>query len=68
MPTRGLHCHSQYLLTRPNGLPPWLQPDGTIEATSVYDTGHLKRTVGRLIGLDRLDVGKVRFCVGAEQI
>jgi NTE family protein len=47
-------------------LPPWLQPDGTIEATSVYDTGHLKRTVGRLIGLDRLDVGKVRFCVGAE--
>jgi NTE family protein len=33
----------------PHTLPPWLQPAGTLEATSFYDTGHLKRTLERLV-------------------
>ena len=33
---------------------PWLQPAGTIEATSFYDTRYLKRTLERLVDFDRL--------------
>jgi NTE family protein len=32
-------------------LGPWLQPTGTIEATSFYDTRDLKRTLERLVDL-----------------
>jgi NTE family protein len=49
-------------------LPPWLQPPGTAEATSFYDTSHLKRTLERLIGFDRLNSGDVRFSVGAVNV
>jgi NTE family protein len=35
-------------------VPPWFQPLGTIEATSVYDTGELKRTLERLVDFDRI--------------
>lgn len=48
--------------------PPWLQPAGTAEATSFYDTGHLKRTLERLVDFDRLNSGNVRISVGAVNV
>jgi NTE family protein len=49
-------------------LTPWLQPGGTIEATSFYDTGALKRTLERLVDFDLLNAGAVRFSVGAVNV
>jgi NTE family protein len=49
-------------------IPPWLQPAGTIEATSFYDTSELKRTLERLVDFDRLNGGAVRFSVGAVNV
>jgi len=53
---------------KPHILPPWLQPTGTLEATSFYDTSHLKRTLERLVAFDRLISGEVRFSVGAVNV
>jgi NTE family protein len=47
---------------------PWLQPGGTIEATSFYDTKDLKRTLERLVDFDRLNAGAPRFTVGAVNV
>jgi NTE family protein len=47
---------------------PWLQPGGTIEATSFYDTADLKRTLERLVDFDRLNAGAERFSVGAVNV
>src|ERR1700740_528786 len=47
---------------------PWLQPGGTIEATSFYDTKDLKRTLERLVDFDRLNAGAPRFSVGAVNV
>jgi NTE family protein len=47
---------------------PWLQPAGTREATSFYDTGSLKRTLERLVDFDRLNAGHLRFSVGAVNV
>ena len=47
---------------------PWLQPVGTIEATSFYDTSALKRTLERLVDFDRLNAGLTRFSVGAVNV
>jgi NTE family protein len=49
-------------------VPPWFQPPGTIDATSVYDTGELKRTLGRLVDFDRINAGGTRFSVGAVNV
>jgi NTE family protein len=38
---------SGFFAARP--VTPWLQPGGTIEATSFYDTKNLKRTLERLV-------------------
>jgi NTE family protein len=46
-------------------LPPWLQPAGTIEATSFYDTADLKRTLERLVDFDLVNAGTTRFSAGA---
>lgn len=48
--------------------PPWLRADGCIEATSYYDTTALKRTLRRVIDLDRLNAGQIRFSVGAVNV
>jgi len=48
-------------------LSPWLQPSGTLEATSFYDTRELKRTLERLVDFDRLNAGLLRFSVGCGQ-
>lgn len=47
---------------------PWLQPSGTLEATSFYDTRELRRTLERLIDFDRLNAGLLRFSVGAVNV
>ena len=49
-------------------LPPWLRPPGTAEATSFYDTSHLKRTLERLVDFERINSGNVRFSVGAVNV
>jgi NTE family protein len=49
-------------------IPPWLQPAGTVEATSFYDTSELKRTLERLVDFDRLNAGAIRFSVGAVNV
>ena len=48
--------------------PPWLQPSGTLEATSYYDTAPLKSTLERLIDFDRINAGATRFSVGAVNV
>ena len=47
---------------------PWLQPGGTMAATSFYDTRHLKQTLERLVDFDRLNAGMTRFSAGAVNV
>jgi NTE family protein len=47
---------------------PWLQPAGTVEATSYYDTAPLRATLGRLVDFDRINAGEMRFSVGAVNV
>jgi NTE family protein len=46
----------------------WLQPSGSIEATSYYDTAPLKATLGRLVDFDRINAGETRFSIGAVNV
>jgi len=48
--------------------PPWMHPDGALEATSFYDTRHLKGTLERLVDFDRINSGAMRFSVGAVNV
>lgn len=47
---------------------PWLNPPGTVEATSWYDTGALRATLERLVDFDRINSGETRFSVGAVNV
>jgi len=47
---------------------PWLQPAGTIEATSYYDSARLKATLERLVDFERINAGEMRFSVGAVNV
>src|SRR4051794_14787305 len=47
---------------------PWLQPGGTLEATSYYDTNALKQTLERLVDFDRINAGITRFSAGAVNV
>jgi NTE family protein len=47
---------------------PWLQPDGTLGATSFYDTSDLKHTLESLVDFDRLNAGMTRFSAGAVNV
>ena len=49
-------------------IPTWLQPSGTIEATSFYDTSSLRRILERLVDFDRVNAGIIRFSVGAVNV
>jgi NTE family protein len=49
-------------------LTPWLQPGGTMAATSFYDTKHLRQTLERLVDFDRLNAGMTRFSAGAVNV
>jgi NTE family protein len=46
----------------------WLQPPGSVEATSYYDTAPLKATLERLIDFERLNAGETRFSIGAVNV
>ena len=52
----------------PRTLNPWLQPTGTLEATSYYDTSALKATLERFVDFDRINAGEMRFSVGAVNV
>ena len=52
----------------PRWLMPWLQPSGTLEAISYYDTAPLRSTLERLIDFDRINAGEMRFSVGAVNV
>jgi NTE family protein len=60
--------HGQPGFFRPRTVPPWLQPEGTVEATSFYDTAPLRTTLERLIDFDRINAGQMRFSVGAVNV
>ncbi|MBV8165375.1 MAG: patatin-like phospholipase family protein [Alphaproteobacteria bacterium] len=45
----------------------WLN-QGTLEATSVYDTAWLKETLERLVDFDRINAATPRFSVGAVNV
>jgi NTE family protein len=47
---------------------PWLQPAGTLKATSYYDSAQLRATLERLVDFDRLNAGEMRFSVGAVNV
>lgn len=48
--------------------PPWLQPAGSIEATSFYDTQSLHKTLELLVDFDLINSGKLRLSVGAVNV
>jgi NTE family protein len=50
------------------GVMPWLQPQGTLGATSFYDTKSLKHTLERFVDFDRLNAGITRFSAGAVNV
>lgn len=52
----------------PRTLHPLLQPAGTPDATSFYDTSQLKATLERLVDFDRINAGEMRFSVGAVNV
>ena len=47
---------------------PWLQPGGTLAATSFYDTKSLRDTLERLVDFDRINAGMTRFSAGAVNV
>lgn len=48
--------------------PPWLNPNGTPEATSFYDTKALGATLERWVDFDRINAKETRFSVGAVNV
>ncbi len=48
--------------------PPALQPRGTPQAVSYYDTVPLRRTLERLVDFDRINDGPIRLSVGAVNV
>ena len=52
----------------PRLLPASLQPQGTLEAISHYDTAPLAQTLNRLVDFDRINAGPVRLSVGAVNV
>lgn len=53
---------------RPRLPPPWMQPAGTIEATSYYDLSDLRKTLLRLIDFDLLNSCAMRFSIGTVNV
>jgi NTE family protein len=47
---------------------PWLHPDGSIGATSWYETAKLRATLERLVDFERVNGGEMRVSVGAVNI
>jgi NTE family protein len=53
---------------KPRVPPPFLYPEGTLEALSYYDTGPLKATLERLVDFNLINAGAMRFSVGAVNV
>jgi NTE family protein len=53
---------------QPRWILPWLQPSGTPEAISYYDTAMLKSTLERFVDFDRINAGEMHFSVGAVNV
>ena len=47
---------------------PWLNPAGSVEATSYYDTRDLKATLESVIDFDRINTGEIRLSLGAVNV
>jgi len=52
----------------PRPLPPLMQPPGSIEATSYFETGPLRATLERLVDFDRINSGEMRLSLGAVNV
>jgi NTE family protein len=52
----------------PRAFHPLLQPAGTPDAISYYDTSALKSTLERLVDFDRINSREMRFSVGAVNV
>jgi NTE family protein len=48
--------------------PPFLNPPGSVEATSYYDVSPLRATLERLVDFDRINARQTRFSVGAVNV
>jgi NTE family protein len=53
---------------KPRMPPPFVQPAGSIEALSFYDTSPLRDTLKALVDFDRINNGDVRLSVGAVNV
>src|SRR5947209_4335218 len=53
---------------KPRVPPPYLQPNGTLEAISYYDVAPLRATLERLVDFDLINAGAMRFSVGAVNV
>jgi NTE family protein len=53
---------------KPRVPPPFLYPNGSPEALSYYDAAPLKATLERLVDFDLINVGVMRFSVGAVNV
>ena len=53
---------------KPRIPPPYLQPEGSLEALSVYDTSPLRDTLLRLVDFDLINGKTVRLSVGAANV
>ena len=53
---------------RPRIPNPWFQRSGLREATSLYETRHLRATLERLIDFERINAGTCRFSVGSVNV
>jgi NTE family protein len=53
---------------KPRVPPPYLYPNGTLEALSYYDVAPLKATLERLVDFDLINAGAMRFSVGAVNV
>ena len=47
---------------------PWLQPAGSLDATSFYETKLLEATLEQVVDFDRINSGEMRFSVGAVNV
>jgi NTE family protein len=53
---------------KPRVPPPYLHPNGTLEAISYYDVAPLKATLERLVDFDLINACLMRFSVGAVNV
>ena len=64
----GALAHGQRGFFTPRLLSPFARADGSVEATSFYDTTPLKATLERLVDFDRINSRSVRLSVGAANV